>query len=343
MTKGLYILLYKTCQCQSPSYNKNLDDLTELCENWLIVCQRAVEDVLQRLPDPKPAISEFLRFHNIEPKLLKYDEAEDCFLTSEPSSRNKTKSKEKMKKVLTQPGVPPAESLNNGRAQNIELLGVATSGQIKLKGDGTNGNNVPQLDEAFALNYFLSLLDSISAKMVPSKNYMKIKHIFSEIESAGWERLSSLSSDLRNAQFEYKDGTYCHKLDVIFEDSDLQNIHISSYSYHLPITVSVEKPFNLRSLLENFIDAIDQTSSLRAQLAELDEHDFVIKCEGDDRLSSCSRSIFINPTVSMRLTLDPRNPRCLPDFKFIGPDDEVSPVGSSLDAQLLKCSIAKFV
>ena len=60
-------------------FQDDLNNLGELTAKWRQASQEILVDLQNALPEPKPSMADLLRSYQIDFKLMRYNEDEDCF------------------------------------------------------------------------------------------------------------------------------------------------------------------------------------------------------------------------------------------------------------------------
>ncbi|VDP03893.1 unnamed protein product [Soboliphyme baturini] len=184
--------------------------------------------------------------------------------------------------------------------QSVEMTGVANGDLFHLV-DEINAAMASSKPRSSAIDHFNIDLDQVG-------------HVLKVLKSIGWERVSSLSPDLRHATLTISDSRRrCHCLQVQFcFDPPLFKCETD-----LPFCLEFGEEDSLEKIWEAFSNGIDQCQDFWLQMDEIDRKAKILDPLEISR-SHRYRRIYLDSCTSMMITVDPMHPRSLPDICIIG-------------------------
>ncbi|XP_017320097.1 E3 ubiquitin-protein ligase FANCL isoform X2 [Ictalurus punctatus] len=148
-----------------------------------------------------------------------------------------------------------------------------------------------------------------SWQSIPPPQYYS--QLITEIESLGWDKLIFIDTDF-------------HTLKLKAEDS--------SHRQHV-FTVKLKSKSNLAHMHSQFLLIVEALAEFWAVMDELDEHTWVLEPEKPIRADTMRR-IAIGNNVSIKVEIDPRHPKMLPECCLLGAEHAVTPLRSKLNANM---------
>jgi len=157
--------------------------------------------------------------------------------------------------------------------------------------------------------------------------------ILTELETVGWDNVSTMSPDLTNVSLTCvdEDTQITHTLRVLFPPS-YPNCPLSA-SHQLPECWEPPLTSSLLQLYTCWGKAVSVYSMCWSALRELDRLCWVLDPDmpGPQHLY---RRLVVAPSVSLHLVVDPSSPLALPSIRFLGADQRISPLRESLASNM---------
>lgn len=163
--------------------------------------------------------------------------------------------------------------------------------------------------------------------------YLRLVHELGEI---GWGRLVSLDATLTQLQLRLTDArgrehTVAIYLPAGFPASPPQ------CSCALPAAVALVWPAggrgSLRTVLEQYAEALNLYQDLWDILDDIDQHTWVIEPEHPTRAATIRR-LAIGNHCSIQIDVDPRAPHAVPGLSFLGADNIIGPLRVNLSTRV---------
>ena len=63
------------------SFQNNLDELGGLIDKWRDVCQQALQNLHDKMPEPRPSMGDLIQSLNLDAEMLKYNAEDEDFDT----------------------------------------------------------------------------------------------------------------------------------------------------------------------------------------------------------------------------------------------------------------------
>jgi hypothetical protein len=198
------------------------------------------------------------------------------------------------------------------------------------------------------------ILRGKSTSQLPSADFYS--RLVSEIDTLGWNRLVSIHPSLSSLQFRLSDTARREHLVSVRLPLDYPfsppicsaslptavelrwrapSSSSSSSSYSFSSSSSVTKPktsssssstsSSLADIATHFEKALEKFQNVWNELDDLDSNLWIIEPENPQR-SSLMRRIALGNHSSLQITLDPLNPRSLPECRFMGADTVIGPL-----------------
>ncbi|CDW57771.1 zinc finger protein [Trichuris trichiura] len=178
-----------------------------------------------------------------------------------------------------------------------------------------NGIEFHQIEDAM-----LTCLAGRSHDDIIMEHVQRLEVILSDLTAIGWERVHKLSANLTDVVLKITDSDRrCH----------FMNLH---YTLNWPVefTCDVDLPASLEinwkqkapAVFEAFVNHVDACRDLWNQLKAIDTFACVIDPK-QPKFCDVKRQLFLAENASMIVTLNPSEPRALPDIQFIGPESQL--------------------
>ncbi|XP_052767646.1 E3 ubiquitin-protein ligase FANCL-like [Mya arenaria] len=194
-----------------------------------------------------------------------------------------------------------------------------------------------RLQQCDTLHSFLKELQSVAERQLEKETGFEesssqlCRQLITDIEDLGWEKLAYVDDDFQEIHLAYTDSdgrTHVLKLYI-----NKQYPHEApKYSVQLPVKFELHwsGARGLTPSYQHFVCAVQSYQEFWSLVGELDSNTWVLEPE-KPAFSARHRRIAIDSSVSVQITVDPVNPRALPDCKFLGSDHAIAPLRQSMN------------
>lgn len=157
------------------------------------------------------------------------------------------------------------------------------------------------------------------------------QRVVDEIETLGWERVSSNESDLKQLELNCTDSS---------GTSHTIKIQLNSQYPVAPPVCSTNLPdkfelhwtpkCTLHEILTQFEASLQKYDPFWREMAEIDSNTWILEPEKPGP-ADVSRRIALGNNSSIQITVDPFHPRMLPQCRFLGADHVINPLRNHLN------------
>eukprot|EP00794_Sanderia_malayensis_P019941 gene19941-21894_t len=191
------------------------------------------------------------------------------------------------------------------------------------------------------VHYLATTLLSERERRTGSKTLNKpssfIENILTEMEKIGWNKVQFLDPSFTSFRLSAKDSSSReHVLHIRFNSEDL--FEKPSYQTDFPFSFHPKlSPQDgvLIPVYQEFVQELALYQDFWNNMDELDENCWILEAEA--RLRSCNyRRIALGNHCSVVLSIDPKQPRSFPEFRFLGADHIVIPLREKLNRNLFR-------
>ncbi|XP_068583786.1 E3 ubiquitin-protein ligase FANCL [Cebidichthys violaceus] len=169
-------------------------------------------------------------------------------------------------------------------------------------------------------------------RSVPPPQYYS--QLISEMETLGWGRLLFIDTEFRTLRLKAEDSSgRQHVLTVKLKSKHPAEAPECSADLPVPLDISWTPQSTLDQLHSQFLLVLESLTEFWEVLDEIDGKTWILEPEKPSR-SDTTRRIAIGTNVSIRVELDPRHPRMLPECCLLGAEHAVTPLRNKLNANM---------
>ncbi|XP_076829995.1 E3 ubiquitin-protein ligase FANCL isoform X2 [Brachyhypopomus gauderio] len=167
---------------------------------------------------------------------------------------------------------------------------------------------------------------------IPPPQYYS--QLLTEIESLGWDKLLFIDTDFRTLKLRADDSSgRMHNITVQLKSKYPLEAPECSADLPVPLVITWSPQSTLAHIHSQFLLLAEALAEFWAVLDELDEHTWVLEPEKPTRAESMRR-IAIGNNVSIKVEIDPRHPKMLPECCLLGAEHMVTPLRNKLNANM---------
>uniref|UniRef100_A0AAR2ITC7 RING-type domain-containing protein n=1 Tax=Pygocentrus nattereri TaxID=42514 RepID=A0AAR2ITC7_PYGNA len=153
---------------------------------------------------------------------------------------------------------------------------------------------------------------------IPPPQYYS--QLITEIEDLGWNKLLFIDTDFHTLQLSAEDSSgRQHAITVKLKPKYPAEAPECSADLPVPLAITWTPQSTLAHIHSQFLLIVEALAEFWAVLDEIDEHTWVLEPEKPTRADSMRR-IAIGNSVSIKLEIDPRHPKMLPECCLLGAD-----------------------
>ncbi|KAJ8248035.1 hypothetical protein GJAV_G00237470 [Gymnothorax javanicus] len=158
--------------------------------------------------------------------------------------------------------------------------------------------------------------------------------LIGEIESLGWDKLLFLDAELRSLKLRAQDSSgRQHVIAVQLKPKHPAEAPECSADLPLPLNIAWTLQSTLLDIHTQFLATLESLQEFWAVLDEIDQSTWVLEPENPPR-GATMRRIAIGNNVSIKLEIDGRHPKMLPECCLLGAEHAVTPLRSKLNANM---------
>uniref|UniRef100_A0AAR2LGQ1 E3 ubiquitin-protein ligase FANCL n=1 Tax=Pygocentrus nattereri TaxID=42514 RepID=A0AAR2LGQ1_PYGNA len=167
---------------------------------------------------------------------------------------------------------------------------------------------------------------------IPPPQYYS--QLITEIEDLGWNKLLFIDTDFHTLQLSAEDSSgRQHAITVKLKPKYPAEAPECSADLPVPLAITWTPQSTLAHIHSQFLLIVEALAEFWAVLDEIDEHTWVLEPEKPTRADSMRR-IAIGNSVSIKLEIDPRHPKMLPECCLLGAEHVVTPLRNKLNANM---------
>ncbi|XP_035257092.1 E3 ubiquitin-protein ligase FANCL isoform X2 [Anguilla anguilla] len=160
------------------------------------------------------------------------------------------------------------------------------------------------------------------------------QRLIGEIGSLGWDKLLFLDAELRSLRLGAQDSAgRQHTVALKLKPKHPAEAPECSADLPLPLNITWTPQSTLLDVHAQFLSALESLQEFWAVLDEIDERTWVLEPENPPR-GATMRRIAIANNVSIKLEIDSRHPKMLPECCLLGAEHVVTPLRSKLNANM---------
>ncbi|XP_060782045.1 E3 ubiquitin-protein ligase FANCL [Neoarius graeffei] len=167
---------------------------------------------------------------------------------------------------------------------------------------------------------------------IPPPQYYS--QLIAEIESLGWDKLMFIDTDFHTLKLKAEDSSHRqHVFTVMLKPKYPAEAPECSADLPVPLVVPWTPQSNLAHMHSQFLLIVEALAEFWAVMDEIDEHTWVLEPEKPSRADTMRR-IAIGNNISIKVEIDPRHPKMLPECCLLGAEHVVTPLRSKLNANM---------
>ncbi|CAL8255205.1 unnamed protein product [Lota lota] len=167
---------------------------------------------------------------------------------------------------------------------------------------------------------------------IPPPQYYS--QLITEMETLGWDKLLFIDSEFRTLRLKASDSSERqHILTVKLKAKHPEESPECSADVPVPLDMAWTPQSTLEQLHSQFILVLDSLAEFWEVLDEIDRRTWVLEPERPSRADTMRR-IAIGSNVSIRVDVNPRHPKMLPESYLLGAEHVVTPLRNKLNANM---------
>ncbi|XP_075933648.1 E3 ubiquitin-protein ligase FANCL isoform X1 [Anarhichas minor] len=169
-------------------------------------------------------------------------------------------------------------------------------------------------------------------RSIPPPRYYS--QLISEMETLGWGRLLFIDTEFRTLRLKAEDSSgRQHVLTVKLKSRHPAEAPECSADLPVPLDITWTPQSTLDQLHSQFLLVLESLTEFWEVLDEIDSKTWILEPEKPSR-SDTMRRIAIGTNVSIKVELDPRHPKMLPECCLLGAEHVVTPLRNKLNANM---------
>ncbi|XP_036403066.1 E3 ubiquitin-protein ligase FANCL [Megalops cyprinoides] len=169
-------------------------------------------------------------------------------------------------------------------------------------------------------------------RAVPPPQYYS--QLIAEMETLGWDKLVFIDTDFRTLKLQAEDSSgRQHVIAVKLKSKYPAEAPECSADLPFPLLIGWTPQSSLATIHSQFLSVLESLQEFWDVLDEIDERTWVLEPEKPTR-GATMRRIAIGNNVSIKLEIDCRHPKMLPECCLIGADHVVTPLRTKLSANM---------
>ncbi|XP_046884661.1 E3 ubiquitin-protein ligase FANCL isoform X1 [Hypomesus transpacificus] len=178
----------------------------------------------------------------------------------------------------------------------------------------------------------VALKNHVEYCSIPPPQYYS--QLISEIEALGWEKLLSIDTEFCTLKLRAEDSSgRLHDVTVKLKPKHPAEPPECYADLPLPLTITWTPQSTLGHVHAQFLLVLESLAEFWKVLDEIDEKTWVLEPEKPCRADTMRR-IAIGNNVSIKVELDPKHPKTLPDCCLLGADHVVTPLRKQLNGNM---------
>ncbi|KAM9847385.1 E3 ubiquitin-protein ligase FANCL [Aulostomus maculatus] len=158
--------------------------------------------------------------------------------------------------------------------------------------------------------------------------------LISEMETLGWDKLFFIDTQFRTLRLKAEDSSgRQHILTVNLKSRHPAESPECSADLPVPLAVTWTPQMTLEQLHSQFLVVLETLTEFWDVLEEIDSKTWVLEPEKPS-LSDTMRRIAIGNNTSIKVEVDPRHPKMLPECCLLGAEHVVTPLRNKLNANM---------
>ncbi|XP_011482406.1 E3 ubiquitin-protein ligase FANCL isoform X2 [Oryzias latipes] len=158
--------------------------------------------------------------------------------------------------------------------------------------------------------------------------------IISEMETLGWDKMVHIDMEFQTLKLKAEDSSgRQHMLTVRLKAKHPAEAPECSADLPVPLSVTWTPQSTLEQLYSQFLLVLEYLTEFWDVLDEIDEKTWILEPENPSR-SDTMRRIAIGNNLSIKVEVDPRHPKMLPECCLLGAEHAVTPLRNKLNANM---------
>ncbi|XP_035518844.1 E3 ubiquitin-protein ligase FANCL [Morone saxatilis] len=169
-------------------------------------------------------------------------------------------------------------------------------------------------------------------RSIPPPQYYS--QLISEMETLGWAKLLSIDTEFQTLRLKAEDSSgRQHVLTVKLKSKHPAEAPECSADLPVPLVITWTPQSTLDQLHSQFLLLLESLTEFWDVLDEIDSRTWILEPEKPSR-SDTTRRIAIGNNVSIKVQVDPRHPKMLPECCLLGAEHVVTPLRNKLNANM---------
>ncbi|XP_030628298.1 E3 ubiquitin-protein ligase FANCL [Chanos chanos] len=167
---------------------------------------------------------------------------------------------------------------------------------------------------------------------IPPPQYYS--RLITEMEALGWDKLLFIDTEFRTLKLKGEDSSgRQHAITVHLKPEYPAEAPECSADLPVPLTITWTPQSTLAHIHSQFLLSLEALSEFWSVLDEIDQQTWVLEPEKPTRADTMRR-IAIGNNVSIKVEIDPRHPRMLPECCLLGAEHVVTPLRNRLNVNM---------
>ncbi|GAA6221181.1 E3 ubiquitin-protein ligase FANCL [Lates japonicus] len=167
---------------------------------------------------------------------------------------------------------------------------------------------------------------------IPPPQYYS--QLISEMETLGWDKLLFIDTEFRTLRLKAQDSSgRQHILTVKLKSKHPAEAPECSADLPVPLAITWTPQSTLEQLHNQFLQILESLTEFWDVLDEIDSNTWILEPEKPSR-SNTMRRIAIGNNISIKVEVDPRHPKMLPECCLLGAEHVVTLLRSKLNANM---------
>uniref|UniRef100_A0A3Q3GW81 E3 ubiquitin-protein ligase FANCL n=1 Tax=Labrus bergylta TaxID=56723 RepID=A0A3Q3GW81_9LABR len=169
-------------------------------------------------------------------------------------------------------------------------------------------------------------------RSIPPPQYYS--QLISEMETLGWDKLLSIDTEFRTVKLKVEDSSgRQHVLTIKLKSKHPAEAPECSADLPIPLALTWTPQSTLEQLHTQFLLVLESLTEFWDVVDEIDSKTWILEPEKPSR-SDTMRRIAIGNNVSIKVEVDPRHPKMLPECCLLGAEHVVTPLRNKLNANM---------
>ncbi|XP_022062505.1 E3 ubiquitin-protein ligase FANCL isoform X1 [Acanthochromis polyacanthus] len=170
------------------------------------------------------------------------------------------------------------------------------------------------------------------SRSIPPPQYYS--QLISEMETLGWDKLLFIDTEFRMLRMKAEDSSARqHILTIKLKSKHPAEAPECSADLPIPLTLTWTAQSTLEQIHSQFLLCLQSLAEFWDVLDEIDTKTWILEPEKPSR-SDTMRRIAIGNNISIKVEVDPRHPKMLPECCLLGAEHVVTPLRNKLNANM---------